>query len=474
MPERYIHEDWLLETEAARRLYHDYAKGLPIIDYHCHLAPAEAAEDKRWDNVTQIWLYGDHYKWRAMRANGIEERFCTGDATDREKFDAWAATVPWLVRNQLYPWTHLELARYFGVEDCLFGPDTADRVWERANEALNEPWFSARGIMKRFDVRLVCTTDDPADSLEHHAAISGDETFSIRVLPTWRPDKAMDIRDPAVFSAYLDRLGAAADIEITDLASHMAALRKRHGFFHEYGCRLSDHGTETFHAAECPEGEAARIFAKVREGGAPDADELDRFRSFMLHEFAVMDFEKDWTQQFHYGVMRNNNTRMFAEIGPDTGFDSIGDFEVGKPLSRFFARLDAEGKLARTILYNINPRDNMLLQTMLGNFPGACEPGKMQLGSGWWFLDTKDYMERQMKDLSQQGLLSRFLGMLTDSRSFLSYPRHEFFRRVLSNMLGRDMESGLVPRDFDLVGGVVRAISYSNAARYFGFGLEEV
>jgi glucuronate isomerase len=473
MTEKYIHADWLLETEAARRLYHDYAEGLPIIDYHCHLSPDEVAGDKRWETVTQVWLYGDHYKWRAMRANGVGERLCTGDASDREKFDAWAATVPWLVRNQLYPWTHLELARYFSFDDALFGPDSADAVWESANAKLAEDWFSARGIMERFKVALVCTTDDPADPLEHHRAIAADESFGVKVLPTWRPDMAMNVSDPAKFGAYLDRLGAAADVDIADLDSLMAALAKRHAFFHETGCRLSDHGLETFHAAECSAAEAARIFGKARSGSALDADEIEKFRSHMLHELAVMDHASGWTQQFHYGVLRNNNARLFAEIGANTGFDSIGDFDVGKPLSRFLSRLDAEGALARTILYNINPRDNMLLQAMLGNFPREGDPGRMQLGSGWWFLDTKEYMERQMIDLSQQGLLSRFIGMLTDSRSFLSYPRHEFFRRVLCNMLGRDMDSGLIPRDFDLVGEMVRGVSYNNAARYFDFGLDE-
>jgi glucuronate isomerase len=469
----YIHEDFLLETESARRLYREYAEGLPIIDYHCHLSPEEIAEDRRWENLTQVWLCGDHYKWRAMRSNGVEERFCTGDASDREKFGKWAETVPWLVRNQLYPWTHLELARYFGIDDVLLGPRTARAVWEKANAVIAEDWFSARGIMKKSDVRLVCTTDDPTDTLEHHRKIAQDDSFDVKVLPAWRPDKGMAVEHPDAFNAWVDELAEAADVDVRDFASYMDALRKRHAFFHEAGCRLSDHGVEVIHAEDCTEAEAAAIFSKVRGGKDLGPGEVVRFKSAMLHEFAVMDCERGWTQQFHYGVLRNCNSRLFEKLGPDIGCDSIGDFEVGRAMVRFFDRLDSEAKLARTILYNVNPRDNALLAAMTGNFPEAREPGKMQFGSAWWFLDTREGMERQMVDLSQTGLLSRFVGMLTDSRSFLSYPRHEFFRRVLANLLGGDMEKGCIPRDFELVGRMVRDISYNNAARYFRFGVAE-
>ena len=471
--ERYIHDDFLLDTEAARRLFHEYAEAEPIIDYHCHLPPADVAEDRRWENVAQIWLHGDHYKWRAMRSNGMDERFCTGDASDREKFDKWAETVPWLVRNQLYPWTHLELARYFDIDDRLLGPDNADYVWDRCNEKLKEPWFSARGIMERFKVRVVCTTDDPTDSLEHHVAIAADESFDVKILPAWRPDRGMAVENPDAFNAWVDGLAVAADVDIGDFASYMDALKKRHDFFHETGCRLSDHGIETFYAEEYTAKEAAAIFEKVRGGKELDGAEVLKFRSAMLHEFAVMDHEKDWTQQFHYGVLRNNNSRLFREVGPDIGCDSMGDFEVARPLARFLDRLDCQGKLARTIVYNLNPRDNALLVTILGSFQDGSCPGKMQLGCAWWVLDQKESMEQQMIDLSQTGLLSRFVGMLTDSRSFLSYPRHEYFRRVLANLLGGDMEKGYIPRDFDLVGRMVRDISYGNAARYFGFGVPE-
>ena len=479
----YIHDDFLLETEAARRLFHDYAEGLPIIDYHCHLRPADVARDRRWENIAQIWLDGDHYKWRAMRSNGVAERFCTGDATDREKFRRWAETVPWLVRNQLYPWTHLELARYFGIDEVLLGPGTAEYVWNKCNEKLGESWFSARGIFKRFNVVVVCTTDDPTDSLEHHKRIAADPSFvedtGVKVLPTWRPDKGMAVENAAKFNSWVEKLAAAADVDIKDFGSHMDALRKRHDFFHETGCRLSDHGIETFYAEDYSESEIEAIFSKVRGGAELDGDEVLKFKSAMLHEFAVMDCDKNWTQQFHYGVLRNNNTRLFEKLGPDIGCDSTGDFEVARPLARFLDRLDFEGRLTRTVLYNLNPRDNALLVTMLGNFAagdddhGSC-PGKIQFGSAWWCLDQKEGMEQQMIDLSQTGLLSRFVGMLTDSRSFLSYPRHEYFRRVLANLLGGDMEKGLIPRDFDLVGRMVGDISYNNAARYFGFGVPEI
>ena len=468
----FITEEFLLTNDRARQLYHEYAEGLPIIDYHCHLPAAQIASDQRYENMTALWLYGDHYKWRAMRSNGIPERFCTGDASDWEKFEKWAATVPYLVRNPLYDWTHLELKRYFGISDCLLGPDTAKRIWAAGNARVAEPDFTARGLMKQSGVVVVCTTDDPTDSLEHHRAIAADPTFDIRVLPTWRPDKGMAVEDPAAFNAWIDRLAALTDIDIGDIDAYMTALEARHAFFHETGCRLSDHGIETAYAEDYTDADIGRIFDRIRGGHELDGEQVLKFKSAMLFRFGVMDAEKDWTQQYHFGAMRNNNTRLFRSLGPDTGFDSLGDFPIARPLSRLLDRLDTAGKLTRTILYNANPTDNALYVAMLGNFQGDSVPGKIQFGSGWWFMDQKDGMERQMGDLSRMGLLSRFVGMLTDSRSFLSYTRHEYFRRILCNMLGQDMTQGLIPNDLELIGRMVRDISYGNAAAYFGFNVQ--
>jgi glucuronate isomerase len=467
----FIHEDFLLENEQARRLFHDYAKDLPIIDYHCHLPPDQVAADKQFENLTQIWLYGDHYKWRAMRSNGVPERYCTGDASDWEKFQKWAETVPRTLRNPLYHWTHLELNRPFGINDRLLNSDTAPGIWEECNRKLALPEFSCRGIMKQMKVLLVCTTDDPVSTLEHHQAIAADPSFAIQVLPTWRPDKAMAAENVAALNKYLDELSTVAGLDIRDYSSLLEALRQRHDFFHSMGCRLSDHGLETAYAEEYTDSEVAAIFASIRAGRDLQVSEILMFKSAMLFEFGIMDYEKGWTQQFHLGAMRNNNTRLFRQLGPDTGFDSIGDFEIGRPLSRFLDRLDRENKLARTILYNLNPRDNELIATMLGNFQDGSLPGKLQMGSSWWFLDQKDGMEKQMEALSNLGLLSRFVGMLTDSRSFLSNTRHEYFRRILCNLLGKDMEKGIIPEDFTLIGTMVQNICYHNAAGFFGFNL---
>ena len=467
----FVTDDFMLETEAARTLYHEYAADMPIVDYHCHLQPKHVAEDLRWENITQIWLYGDHYKWRAMRSNGVPEKYCTGDASDWEKFEKWAETVPCLLRNQLYNWTHLELKRYFGVSDRLLGADTAGEIWEECNERIKEPDFSARGLMKMSNVVLVCTTDDPVDSLEFHKCIAADGSFDIQVLPTWRPDKGMAVEDGATFNAWVDKLGAAADMDIRDFDSYMSALRKRHDHFHAAGCRLSDHGLETAYGENCTQGEAAQIFGKIRGGATLSGDEIVKFKSAMLYEFGVMDHGKGWVQQYHFGAMRNNSTRMFKALGPDTGFDSIIDLEMARPLSKLLDRLDSRDQLAKTILYNLNPCHNALLVTMLGNFQDGVTPGKMQHGSAWWVLDHKDGMERQLEDLSQNGLLSRFVGMLTDSRSFLSYTRHEYFRRILCNMLGNDIARGFMPADIELTGNMVRDICYSNAIKYFGFDI---
>jgi len=465
----FITSDFLLETKPARRLYHEYAEDMPIIDYHCHLPPAEIAVNKRWENITQVWLNGDHYKWRAMRANGVAEQYCTGNASDWAKFEKWAETMPYLLRNPLYHWAHMELKRYFGISDRLLSPQTAKGIWDECNRKLASPAFSARGLMKQSKVVLVCTTDDPTDSLEHHIAIAKDKSFGIQVLPTWRPDKGIAVEVPATFNAWLDKLAAAADVDIRTFDSFTDALRKRHNFFHKNGCRLSDHGLETAYAEDYTEAEIKSIFGKMRSGKRLECDEILKFKSAMLHEFGVMDHKKGWVQQYHFGPLRNNNVRMFKAVGPDTGFDSIGDAPIGRPLSKFLGRLDSTNQLAKTILYNINPRDNALMVTMAGNFQNGSVPGKIQFGSGWWFLDQKDGMERQIEDLSQMGLLSRFVGMLTDSRSFLSYVRHDYFRRVLCNILGNDIVRGLIPNDMTLVGGMVGDICYNNAASYFGF-----
>ncbi len=464
----FLSEDFLLQTAAARRLYHDYAEAMPIFDYHCHLPVEDIAADRIFPNLTQIWLYGDHYKWRAMRANGIPERFVTGAAEDWEKFAAWAATVPKTLRNPLYHWTHLELKRYFGITDRLLDPDSAREIYDRAGALLQSPDFSTRAILTRMKVKVVCTTDDPTDDLEHHRALAADPDFTVKVLPAFRPDKAMAVEDPAVYNPYLDRLAAVSGIPIADYDALLAALKARHAFFHRTGCRLSDHGLERPYATHFTPDDIVRIFAKVRRNELPTALETEQFKSALLLELARMDAERNWTQQFHFGALRNTNSRAFRELGPDTGYDSMGDELLAAPLACFLDRLASEDRLARTILYVLNPRDNDLVATMIGNFQDGTVPGKIQFGSGWWFNDQKDGMQRQLNALSNMGLLSRFVGMLTDSRSFLSYPRHEYFRRVLCNLLGTDIEQGELPHDFDFIGGMVQDICYHNAVNYFG------
>jgi glucuronate isomerase len=464
---KFLDENFLLETKTAEILYHQHAKDLPIIDYHCHLPPDEIAGDKQFDNLTQIWLKGDHYKWRAMRANGVPEEFITGAAPDKEKFRKWAETVPFTLRNPLYHWTHMELKRPFGIERILSG-ETADGIYDEAGAMLQSPAFSTRNILKKMNVEVVCTTDDPVDSLEHHRAVKK-EGFGIRMLPAWRPDKAMAVENSHRFNVYMDALSGASGTEIRTFNDLLDALKKRHDFFHENGCRLSDHGIETIYSEEHTQAELEAIFTKVRSGKKPGPDEILKFKSGMLVILAMMDHDRGWTQQFHIGAIRNNNSRMLEVLGPDTGYDSIGDFEVARPMSKFFDRLESMEKLTKTIVYNLNPRDNELIVTMLYNFNDGSTPGKMQFGSGWWFLDQKYGMEKQMNDLSILGLLSRFVGMLTDSRSFLSYPRHEYFRRILCNLLGNDVEKGLIPADMALLGKMVEDISYYNARKYFGF-----
>ncbi len=465
-------EDFLLSTPQAEALYHGVARDLPIIDYHCHLPPADIAADRRFEHLAAIWLEGDHYNWRAMRANGVAERFCTGDAPAREKFQRWAETVPRCLRNPLYHWTHLELKRPFGIVDRLLGPDTAEEIWRRGNALLAKSAFSARGIMRQMRVQAVCTTDDPCDSLMHHLRLR-EEGFEIQVRPTWRPDKAAAIEDPAAFNAWIARLEAASGRSVSSWQDFHDALAARHRAFHAAGCRLSDHGLDTVHAEPFTEAQLAAAFAKARSGQAPTAEEAARHRSAMLHLGAVMDHAAGWVQQFHIGALRNNSTRMHRTLGPDTGFDSIDDRCYARPLARFLDRLDQEDRLARTILYNLNPRDNEMIATMVGNFQDGSVAGKIQFGSAWWFLDQMDGMERQLDALSNMGLLSRFVGMLTDSRSFLSYTRHEYFRRILCAKLGAEMAEGLLPDDHALVGGLVRDVCHGNAAAYFGFAHHE-
>lgn len=466
---QFLDDNFVLQTETAQQLYHEHAKKLPIIDYHCHLDPKLIAENYQFDNLGEIWLAGDHYKWRAMRTNGVDERFCTGkDTTDWEKFEKWAETVPYTMRNPLYHWTHLELKTAFGVTKLL-KPETAKEIFDICTAKLRTPEFSARGMMKHYNVETVCTTDDPVDSLEYHLSLKK-EGFSIKILPTWRPDKAMAVEVPADFRAYVEKLSAVSGVSISKFADLIAALCNRHDFFASVGCKLSDHGIEEFYAEDYTTAEIENIFNKVYGGKELTKEEIIKFKSAMLVEGAIMDWEKGWTQQFHYGAIRNNNTRLFNQLGPDTGFDSIGDFTIAKAMSKFFNRLDTNNQLAKTIIYNLNPRDNDLIATMIGNFQDGSVAGKIQFGSGWWFLDQKTGMEAQMNSLSNLGLLSRFVGMLTDSRSFLSYPRHEYFRRILCNLIGNDVEEGLLPAsELPFLGQLVENVSYYNAKNFFKF-----
>ncbi|MDR0547709.1 MAG: glucuronate isomerase [Dysgonamonadaceae bacterium] len=465
----FLDENFCLQTETAQRLYHEHAKHQPIIDYHCHLVPKMIAGNRQFENLGQIWLEGDHYKWRAMRTNGIDERYITGKETSWwEKFEKWAETVPYTMRNPLYHWTHLELKTAFGVNEIL-KPETAKEIYDHCTALLQTPEFSARGLMKHYRVETVCTTDDPIDSLEYHIALKN-EGFEIKVLPTWRPDKAMAVENPADFRAYIEKLSEVSGVSVSKFDDVLQALRVRHDFFASAGCKLSDHGIEEFYAEDYTLSEIEAIFNKVYGGAALTQPEILKFKSCMLYEFAKLDWEKSWTQQFHYGALRNNNSAMFKQLGPDTGYDSIGDWNTAKAMSKLLNRLASEGKLAKTILYNLNPRDNDMISTMLGNFQEGPVAGKIQFGSGWWFLDQKIGMEAQMNSLSVLGLLSRFVGMLTDSRSFLSYPRHEYFRRILCNLIGNDVEQGLLPAsELPFLGKMVEDISYFNAKRYFEF-----
>ncbi len=463
-----MNDNFLLETEEARHLFFDYAEKLPIIDYHCHLSPTEIESDRRFANLTQVWLAGDHYKWRAMRTTGVGEHFITGPASDSEKFEKWAETVPKTLRNPLYHWTHLELRRPFGISDRVLNPTTAPSIWAECNEQLAQPGFSTRGLLTQMNVEVVCTTDDPTDDLAAHRALRKSR-FATRVFPTFRPDRAMDVRSPEAFAAYVRRLSEVTGAAIRDFDGFLSALAERHTYFHEHGCRLSDHGLETVDASDPSAAEVNEAFSLLLAERPLSPKLAQGFRSQVLFEIGRLNHARGWTQQLHLGALRNNNTRMMRSLGPDTGFDSIGDFEIARPLAHYLDRLDNLDQLPRTILYNLNPRDNELLATMLGNFQDGSIPGKLQYGSAWWFLDQQDGMTAQLSALSNMGILSQFVGMLTDSRSFLSFPRHEYFRRLLCNILGGEMARGLLPADLDLLGQMVSDISYGNARRYFGF-----
>lgn len=465
---KFINKDFLLQTKTASNLYHEHAEGLPIIDYHCHLDPKMVAEDHKFRSITELWLGGDHYKWRVLRANGVSEKYITGNASDWEKFEKWAETIPYTFRNPLYHWTHLELKTCFGIDEIL-KPETSKGIYDECNEMLSRPEFSAKNLMRHYNVETVCTTDDPIDSLESHIKIRN-SGFEINVLPTWRPDKAMAVENAASYKKYIDSLSEISGINITSFKEIVDALRIRHKFFEEQGCKLSDHGIEVFYAEDFSESEIEAIFNKVYSGHKLNETEINKFKSAMMLEFGIMDAETEWTQQFHFGPLRNNNSKMFKSIGPDTGFDSMCDSNTAKSMSKYFDRLNSLDKLTKTIVYNLNPRDNEMVATMIANFQDDTIPGKMQFGAGWWFLDQKDGMEKQMNTLSYQGLLSRFVGMLTDSRSVVSYARHEYFRRIMCNLIARDVENGEIPEsEISRVEQMVEDISYYNAKRFFNF-----
>ena len=461
---KFINEDFLLHTRTARRWYHRFAEPEPIFDYHCHLSPRDIAENRQFQNLFEIWLEGDHYKWRAMRTNGVAERFCTGNAGPAEKFRAWAGTVPHTLRNPLYHWSHLELKRYFGIEELL-DKHSAGRIWAKANARLATPALTTQGILKKFRVTALCTSDDPTDDLQHHAAIAA-SGLGTRVYPTFRPDNAVNVQPAAAFQEWVNRLAAASDIEIGNLRDFLKALRQRHEYFHAHGCRLSDHGLNHCSADFGSDRAAAAIFAKARQGKNVGPEQASQFVAFMLLFFGRLDAEKGWTKQLHLGALRSNNTRRLRELGPNTGFDSIGDFPQASTLAAFLDRLDTENALPQTIVYNLNPADNYPFASMIGNFQDGSVAGKVQFGPGWWFLDQKEGMEWQLNALSNLGLLSRFVGMVTDSRSFMSYPRHEYFRRVLCNLIGREVENGELPKDETLLGPLIRNICHANAQRY--------
>lgn len=462
----FINDRFLLTNDTAERLYHYYAESKPIIDFHCHLSPAMIADDRRYENLTQAWLEGDHYKWRAMRINGTDESFCTGSRTDQEKFSKWAETVPVTVGNPLYHWTHLELARYFNISELL-SPATSEKIYEEASSLLMTQEYSIRYLLKKMKAEVVCTTDDPCDSLEFHKKLKG--TFEVKILPTWRPDNVIKIEDPAKFSAYLKKLEIAAGLTINSFEKLVEALDKRHGFFHENGGRLSDHGLDRFYFTQYSSSENEKIFGKLLKKENISSEDAEKYKAAVMTELCRMNHKRGWTQQFHVGAIRNNNERMFRTMGPDTGWDSIGSAQDVFRMSKFLSSLNSTGQMAKTILYNLNPADNEMMITMAGNFNDGTIPGKVQYGAAWWFLDQKNGMEKHLRDLSSLGLLRRFAGMVTDSRSFLSYPRHEYFRRILCNYIGEEVEKGLIPDEEELLKPLIEGICYNNAKEFFGF-----
>lgn len=466
MTKPFINDDFLLETNTSKRIYHEFSENQPIIDFHCHLSPSMIYEDRQFDNLGQAWLEGDHYKWRAMRTNGVNERFCTGDASPREKFDKWAETVPAAAGNPLYHWTHLELVRYFGIHDLL-SPYTSEAVYEKASEMLRSKDFNIRSLIRKMNVEIICTTDDPADTLEYHQKLKG--SFEIRVLPTFRPDNVVKTEDPSKFREYITRLENASGVEISSFDRLIEALDKRHAFFHQHGGRLSDHGLDRFYFSQYSAGDAGKSFGKLMKGESLSTEDTETYRTAVMLELCRMNHNRGWTQQFHVGAMRNNNARMFRLMGPDTGWDSIGAPQDPLKISRFLSTLDDSDQLAQTILYNLNPADNEMMIAMAGNFNDGTRPVKVQYGAAWWFLDQKTGMEKHLKDLAAFGLLRRFVGMVTDSRSFLSYPRHEYFRRIVCNFVGSEIEKGTIPYEDYLIKPLIEGISYKNAKEYFGF-----
>jgi glucuronate isomerase len=464
---QFLDDNFLLHSKTAQELYHSYAKQMPIIDYHNHLIPQQIAEDKKFENITQAWLYGDHYKWRAMRTNGIDEKYCTGNAPDWEKFEQWAATVPYTLRNPLYHWTHLELQRYFGITGIL-NPTSAKSIYEACNEKLQDKSFSVKGLLQRMNVQVVCTTDDPIDNLAHHQKIKADN-FNINVLPAFRPDKAMNVDDAKSFNDYVQQLEVASNYSISNFDNYISALKNRHAYFIQNGAKLSDHGLEQIYAEDYTEAEIKNSFDKIRVGKNLSIEENVKFKSAMLIHFAEWDYEAGLVQQFHLGALRNNNSRRLSQLGADTGWDSIGDFSQAKQLAKFLNKLDSNNTLGKTIIYNLNPADNEVFATMIGNYNDGSVAGKVQWGSGWWFLDQKDGMTKQINALSNMGLLSKFIGMLTDSRSFLSFPRHEYFRRILCNLFGEEIENGELPNDIAWTGKVIQDICFNNTKKYFNF-----
>jgi len=463
----FLDQNFLLHNKTAERLYHEYAAGMPIIDYHCHLDPGQIAWNENFKTLTEIWLKGDHYKWRAMRANGVNEDFITGSKSDWEKFEHWAATVPYTLRNPLYHWTHLELQRYFDVHELL-SPETAKSIYDDCTQKLQTQEYSVQNLISKMNVEVICTTDDPIDNLEHHQKISK-SGWNVKVYPAFRPDKAMNADDIKTLNEYIDKLEAISNTSISSYQDYLNALKKRHDYFAENGCTVSDHGLEQLYAEDFTSQEIAAIFNKIRLSKELEPVEVLKFKSAMLYEFALWDHKKGWVQQYHIGALRNNNSRAYRGVGPDTGYDSIGDFNQAKALSKFLNKLDSTDQLAKTIIYNLNPADNELIAAMVGNFNDGTVAGKIQFGSAWWFLDQKDGMTRQLNALSSLGLLSRLVGMLTDSRSFLSYPRHEYFRRLLCNLFGEDIEKGELPNDIEWTGKIIQDICYYNAKNYFDF-----